>query len=88
MQLEASQEGLGFMELIGWVWSVRLVGHTQLCLHRKHLSLFCFGMYRWTAEVSEFEARWGPEFSLVHVVQTSSGAQPPIQWVPGLFPLG
>jgi hypothetical protein len=33
---------------------------------------------------SEFESRWGQEFSLLHVVQTGCGAhQPPIQWVLG-----
>jgi hypothetical protein len=26
--------------------------------------------------VSEFESRWGQEFSLLHVVQTGSGAHP------------
>jgi hypothetical protein len=27
----------------------------------------------WTTERSEFESRWGQEFSLLHVVQTGSG---------------
>jgi hypothetical protein len=27
----------------------------------------------WTVEGSEFESRWGKEFSLLHVVQTGSG---------------
>jgi hypothetical protein len=30
----------------------------------------------WTTEGSEFESRWGNEFSVVHVVQTGSGAYP------------
>jgi hypothetical protein len=30
----------------------------------------------WTTEGSEFESRWGQEFSLLHVVQTGSGAHP------------
>jgi hypothetical protein len=29
-----------------------------------------------TTEGSEFESRWGQEFSLLHVVQTTSGAHP------------
>jgi hypothetical protein len=34
-------------------------------------------------EWSEFESQYGQEFSLLHVVQTGSGAKPPIQLVPG-----
>jgi hypothetical protein len=30
----------------------------------------------WTTEGSEFEYRYGQEFSLLHVVQTSSGVHP------------
>jgi hypothetical protein len=30
----------------------------------------------WTTEGSEFESRWGQEFSLLHVVQTGSGVHP------------
>jgi hypothetical protein len=30
----------------------------------------------WTAEGSEFESRWGQEFSLLHIVQTGSAAHP------------
>jgi hypothetical protein len=30
----------------------------------------------WTTEGSEFESRWGQEFSLLHVVHTGSGVQP------------
>jgi hypothetical protein len=30
----------------------------------------------WTTEGSEFESRWGQEFSLLHIVQTASGAHP------------
>jgi hypothetical protein len=30
----------------------------------------------WATEGSEFEYRWGQEFSLLHVVQTDSGAHP------------
>jgi hypothetical protein len=30
----------------------------------------------WTTEGSEFESRWGKEFSLFHVVQTGSGVHP------------
>jgi hypothetical protein len=30
----------------------------------------------WTTEGSEFESRWGQEFSLLHVVQTGSGDHP------------
>jgi hypothetical protein len=30
----------------------------------------------WTTEKSEFESRWGQEFSLLFVVQTGSGAHP------------
>jgi hypothetical protein len=30
----------------------------------------------WTTEVSEFESRWRQESSLLHVVQTGSGAHP------------
>jgi hypothetical protein len=30
----------------------------------------------WTIEGSEFESRWGQEFSLLHVVQTASGVHP------------
>jgi hypothetical protein len=38
----------------------------------------------WTTEGSEFESQWGQEFSLLHVVQTGSGAaKPPFYWVPG-----
>jgi hypothetical protein len=32
--------------------------------------------YGWTTEGSQLESRWGQEFSLLHVVQTGSGAQP------------
>jgi hypothetical protein len=31
---------------------------------------------RWTTEGSEFASRYGQEFSLLHVVQTSPGAHP------------
>jgi hypothetical protein len=41
----------------------------------------------WTTKGSDVESQWGKEFSLLHVVQTGSGAHqssyPPIQWVPG-----
>jgi hypothetical protein len=30
----------------------------------------------WTTEGSEFESRWGQEFSLLQVVKTDSGAHP------------
>jgi hypothetical protein len=30
----------------------------------------------WTTEGSEFESRYGQEFSLLHVVQTGSGVHP------------
>jgi hypothetical protein len=30
----------------------------------------------WTTEGSEFESRYGQEFSLLHVIQTGSGIQP------------
>jgi hypothetical protein len=30
----------------------------------------------WTAEVSEFESRWGQGFSLFHFIQTDCGAHP------------
>jgi hypothetical protein len=30
----------------------------------------------WTTEGSEFDSRWGQEISLLHVVQTGSGAHP------------
>jgi hypothetical protein len=30
----------------------------------------------WTTEGSEFESRWGQEFSLLRVVQTGSGVHP------------
>jgi hypothetical protein len=30
----------------------------------------------WTTKGSEFESRYGQEFSLLHVVQTGSGAHP------------
>jgi hypothetical protein len=30
----------------------------------------------WTAEGSEFESRYGQEFSLLHIVQTGSGVHP------------
>jgi hypothetical protein len=30
----------------------------------------------WTTKGSGFESRWGQEFSLLHVVQTGSGAHP------------
>jgi hypothetical protein len=30
----------------------------------------------WTTEGSEFETRYGQEFSLLHVVQTGSGVHP------------
>jgi hypothetical protein len=30
----------------------------------------------WTTKGSEFESRWGQEFSLLHVVQTGSGVHP------------
>jgi hypothetical protein len=30
----------------------------------------------WTTEASEFESRYGQEFSLLHVVQTGSGVHP------------
>jgi hypothetical protein len=29
----------------------------------------------------DFESWWGKDFSLLHVVQTGSGAQPPVQWM-------
>jgi hypothetical protein len=44
----------------------------------------------WTTEGSEFESRWGQEFSFLHVIQTGSGAptQPPIEGVPGALSPG
>jgi hypothetical protein len=37
-----------------------------------------------TIEGSEFESRYGQEFSLLQIVQTGSEVHPtPIQWVPG-----
>jgi hypothetical protein len=30
----------------------------------------------WTTEGSEFEPRWGQEFSLLHVVETGTGVHP------------
>jgi hypothetical protein len=44
----------------------------------------------WTTEGSEFESRWIQECSLLHSVQTGSGAHPAslIQWVPGNLFLG
>jgi hypothetical protein len=30
----------------------------------------------WTNEVLEFKSQYGQEFSLLHIVQTSSGAHP------------
>jgi hypothetical protein len=30
----------------------------------------------WMTKGSEFESRWGQEFSLIHVIQTGSGAHP------------
>jgi hypothetical protein len=30
----------------------------------------------WMTEGSKFEYRWGLEFSLLHIIQTSSGAHP------------
>jgi hypothetical protein len=30
----------------------------------------------WTTERSEFKSRYGQEFSLLHIIQTSSGAHP------------
>jgi hypothetical protein len=34
------------------------------------------GIAGWTTSGSQFESRWGQEFSLLHVVQTDSGAHP------------
>jgi hypothetical protein len=43
----------------------------------------------WTTEGSEFESRWGQEFSLLHVVQTGSGVHPLLSnGYCGLFPRG
>jgi hypothetical protein len=43
----------------------------------------------WTTMGSQFESRWGKEFSLLHVVQTCYGAhQPRIQCVPGALSPG
>jgi hypothetical protein len=41
-----------------------------------------------TTKGSEFESRWGQEFSLLHIVQTGSGAQPAYNpmGVGGYFP--
>jgi hypothetical protein len=35
-----------------------------------------YGLDDRKAEISEFESRWGQEFSLLHVVQTGSGVNP------------
>jgi hypothetical protein len=44
----------------------------------------------WTTEVSEFESKYGQEFSLLQVVQTCSGAHPAsyLVGIEGLFPGG
>jgi hypothetical protein len=43
----------------------------------------------WTNEASDFKSQWGQEFSLLHVIQSGSGAtQPSIKWVPGALSPG
>jgi hypothetical protein len=43
----------------------------------------------WTTKGSESESWWDQEFSLLHIIQTSSGpTQPPIKLVPGTISLG
>jgi hypothetical protein len=45
-----------------------------------YLFILAQSVYRlatdWSTKGSEFESRWGQEFSLLHVVQTGSGAHP------------
>jgi hypothetical protein len=76
--VETPEEHLGFMSALQFTGSsdLRL---DDMCIGWESVHRLATG---WTAEWSEFESRYGDEFSTLNVVQTGCGAHP------ASYPLG